>query len=195
MHAPLQALALALILLPLAPLQQRPATPGTPPARPEVTPKRTPAGDRIRENLLGAWELTEMDYDGTRFTGTACRGYFTVLPEHCTLIVRLTDPVRDQPGLIDMGFSAGTYRWSYDDSRLALEFSTLLAGTDIDDPDGIVRYEAPGARREYEVQVGERDLVLNRGQGKRRFFFRRIGKSSAPAKAATPPVQGTGEQR
>lgn len=197
MHAslPLLGLALAISIAPLASPQQAPGRAGAPPPGPaELTPRRTPAGDKVRENLLGVWELVEADWNATRFSGASCRGYLTVLPEHCTLIVRLEDTVQNLPNTIDVGLTAGTYRWTYDDSKLSMVFSTLLAGTDMEDANGIVRYEPIGARREYSVTVGERDLVLTRGQGERRLFFRRLAKGTPPTPKAeakpnaTPPI-------
>ncbi|MBM3987697.1 MAG: hypothetical protein FJ294_07045 [Planctomycetes bacterium] len=203
MHAalPLFGLTLALSIAPLAPqplrpTQQAPGRAGGAPVAPvEITPRRTAAGDMARENLLGVWEIVEADWDATHFRGASCRGYLTVLPEHCTLIVRLEDTVKNLPNTIDVGLTAGTYRWTYDDSKLSMVFSTLLAGTDMEDIGGIVRYESIGARREYSVVVGERDLVLTRGQGERRLFFRRLSKGipSAPkANAKAPPAPATG---
>jgi len=194
MHAalPLFGLALALSIAPLAPqplrpTQQAPGRPGGAPAGPvEITPRRTAAGDKARENLLGVWELVEADWSATRFSGANCRGYLTVLPEHCTLIVRLEDTVKNLPNTVDVGLTAGTYRWTYDDSKLSMVFSTLLAGTDMEDANGIVRYEPIGARREYAVVVGERDLVLTRGQGERRLFFRRLSKGIPTTPKAAP---------
>jgi hypothetical protein len=191
MHAslPLIGLALALSIAPLALPQQAPGRAGGPPPGPaELTPRRTAAGDRVRENLIGVWELVEADWSATRFSGANCRGYLTVLPEHCTLIVRLEDTVKNLPNTIDVGLTAGTYRWTYDDSKLSMVFSTLLAGTDMEDANGIVRYEPIGARREYSVVVGERDLVLTRGQGERRLFFRRLAKGAAPTAPKAPPA-------
>ncbi|MBM3990022.1 MAG: hypothetical protein FJ298_03335 [Planctomycetes bacterium] len=197
-------LAIALSVAPLAPQprrssQQTPGRTGAPSAGPiEITPRRTAAGDKARESLLGVWELVEADWSSTRFSGANCRGYLTVLPEHCTLIVRLEDPVTNLPNTVDLGLSAGAYRWTYDDAKLSMVFSTLLAGTDMDDPDGVVRYEPVGARREYSAVVGERDLVLTRGQGERRLFFRRLSKGipgapkpdakSPPTSPPTPPT-------
>lgn len=191
MHAslPLLGLALALSIAPLALPQQAPGRAGGPPPGPaELTPRRTAAGDKVRENLLGAWELVEADWSATRFSGASCRGYLTVLPEHCTLIVRLEDTVKNLPNAIDVGLTAGTYRWTYDDSKLSMVFSTLLAGTDMEDANGIVRYEPIGARREYSVVVGERDLVLTRGQGERRLFFRRLAKGASQIAPKAPPA-------
>ncbi len=193
MHAslPLLGLALALSIAPLALPQQAPGRAGGPPPGPTaITPRRTPAGDKVREDLIGVWELVEADWSATRFSGASCRGYLTVLPEHCTLIVRLEDTVKNLPNTIDVGLTAGTYRWTYDDSKLSMVFSTLLAGTDMEDANGIVRYEPIGARREYSVLVGERDLVLTRGQGERRLFFRRLSKGTPPRRPQGPSDAG-----
>lgn len=190
MHASLPALALALALLPLSgPPQSTPPPTPKPPTR--VRPM--PESERIRAEVLGVWELVRTELAGRSYVGGDCKGYLTIVPEYASLIARLSEPIPGRPNLADMGFTAGTYRWNYDDSRLQFTLQTLLQGSDFDDPDGLVIYEAPGSRRDYEIIVAGNDLTLTRGQGQTRMFFQRLSRGIPPAPKDPAAPAGTGK--
>lgn len=202
MHSTALAALAALVLLPLAALQstpspavQEPAGQKPAPAEPKLPSrtKRVSESDRIRAEVLGVWQLDRTELAGRSYVGADCTGYLTVVPEYATLVARLAEPLQGRPNLADQGFTAGTYRWSYDDSRLQFSLQTLLHGSDFDDPDGLVIYEAPGSRRDYEIIVAGNDLTLTRAGGQTRMFFRRLTRGIPPApKDDAAPTAGTG---
>ncbi len=192
MHSTALAALAALVLLPLVALQgtpppapagQDPAGQKPVPAEPKLPSrtKRVSEADRVRAEVLGVWQLDRTELGGRSYVGGDCGGYLTVVPEYATLIARLAEPLQGRPNLEDQAFTAGTYRWSYDDSRLQFTLQTLLHGSDIDDPEGHVLYEAPGSRRDYDIIVSGNDLTLTRAGGQTRMFFRRLTRGIPPA--------------
>lgn len=192
--AALAALALLPLVVPQAPPSQAPAGQKPPPAEPKLPSraKRVSESERIRAEVLGVWQLDRTELAGRSYVGGDCGGYLTVVPEYATLVARLAEPIQGRPNLVDQGFTAGTYRWNYDDSRLQFTLQTLLHGSDFDDPDGLVIYEAPGSRRDYEIIVSGNDLTLSRAAGQTRMFFRRLTRGIPPApKDDAAPATGT----
>jgi hypothetical protein len=175
--------SLAILALFALPLPQEGRQEPAPPAE-EKRGRAEIEAERIRNELCGAWQLVRAEIAAESFAGAQCLGYLIVQPEYCSLQARLTSP---QPGgqVSLAGMTAGTYRWSYEEGRLALSLSTLLAGSDLENPDGQIDYEPPGTRRDYEVVIARDDLTLTRGGGRTRMFFRRL----PPPKPVRKPEQ------
>jgi hypothetical protein len=133
----------------------------------------TAEAERISKELCGAWELVRADVSGQSFAGAGAEGYLIVTPGYCALEARLARPVQGGSG-VTAGLTAGTYKWSYDTTRLTLALSTLMHGTDMQNDEGQIDYEPPGTRRDYQVALSDDDLTLTRAGGQTRMEFRRM---------------------
>src|SRR5882672_5812860 len=89
--AQLSSAALLLALTPFATFQtpaKPPAADGPKPEKAEQTkPKSAPQleAERVRNDLLGAWQLVRFEMDGEVFSGATCRGYLLVAGEFLSL--------------------------------------------------------------------------------------------------------------
>ena len=138
MQASLSFLALALFLVPWSARQDAGDAPKLDPRAPHA--HAASEAERIQSDLCGAWELTQSEVSGRRFSGPQCAGFLVVAPGYCSLQARLSQPVQGATGVSIAGLTAGTYRWSYDTSRLTLALTTLMHGSDMQNDDGQIDY-------------------------------------------------------
>lgn len=179
MQPSLSLFAFALLVLPWS------ATVGSQTKPTEETPRKGRAqleAERIQAGLTGVWQLVNSEVAGTSFTGQQCAGYMIFTAEHCSLQARLATPPTGNASRVIAGFTAGTYRWSYDVGQLTLSLNTLLHGSDIQNGDGTITYEPPGTRRDYQISLTESDLILTKPGGQTRMTFRRVLNTPDPAK-------------
>ena len=135
---------------------------------------------RIRESFVGAWRLTSVVRGTSSYSGENCDGYMLVMPEMLSMQLRVAKPTTVLPGAVLEGFSAGTYRWSYDPTLLKVVIHTAMAVSDLE---GNLQWERAGAQREFEVIFVDDQLSLVR-RGEAEFNFTRIKPrpdSSAPS--------------
>lgn len=178
----LTAVAAAAISLPplrsllQAPPQDKPAE--TEPADPK---RKWPWGteeeaQRIREELQGTWRLVSARRSAATYEGEMCQGLMLVAAEHLSMQMRVLAPTGALQGTFIEGFSAGTYKWSYDLTRLKLVVHTAMAVSNFS---GVDDWEPPGTQREYDVLVGEDQLTLTR-PGEAEFSYVRVRPTPAP---------------
>lgn len=131
---------------------------------------------RIRESFVGAWRLTSVVRGTSSYSGENCDGYMLVMPDMLSMQLRVAKPTTALPGAMLEGFSAGTYRWSYDPTLLKVVIHTALAVSDLEGP---LQWERAGAQREYEVIFVDDQLSLVR-RGDAEFNFTRIKPRPEP---------------
>jgi len=191
--AQLSSAALLLALTPFATFQtpaKPPAADGPKPEKAEQTkPKSAPQleAERVRNDLLGAWQLVRFEMDGEVFSGATCRGYLLVAGEFLSLDLQVKSNYVRNLETQGQLFSAGVQRWQYEESRLVLT-TTSLIGVGNFTSEEVVTYERTGIPREYRVAFADDTLTLERNPGSR-MQFRRISKPATPLVATPPPVK------
>ncbi len=159
-----------------APPQDKPAD-----AKPDEGKRKWPWGteeeaERIREGMVGTWRLVSVRRSAATYEGEMCQGVMLVAAEHLSMQVRVLAPTGALQGTFIEGFSAGTYKWTYDLTRLKVVIHTAMAVSNFSGAD---EWEPPGTQREYEVLVNEDQLTLTR-PGEAEFIFARVRPTLAP---------------
>lgn len=145
-------------------------------------PKRTwPWGTeeetkRINEGLPGVWRLVSVRRSAATYEGDSCGGVMLVTAEHLAMQSRVFAPTGALRDTYIEGFSAGTYRWRYDPTRLKVVIHTAMAVSNFG---GDNDWEAPGTQREYEVLLNEDQLTFTRA-GEAEFNYIRERPTSQP---------------
>ena len=173
--------ALALVLLQPA----RPQDTGAPPSSGEKPglARQWPwgnasAADKLRQDLLGTWQLQRAQLSTQAYEGRDCGGYMLVLPEYLSMHTGFSRLNNKDPRPKPPTFASGTHRWTYDEGRLLLVMSALVAVNDMNDA-ARLEYEPAGTQREYAVDLAGDDLTLTRA-GAVRLDFRRVGPATFP---------------
>lgn len=145
------------------------------PPKPDAPRRGQPWGTdaeakRIRESFVGAWRLNSVVRGTSSYSGENCDGYMLVMPDVLSMQLRVAKPTTAVAGAMLEGFSAGTYRWSYDPTLLKIVIHTAMAVSDFE---GDLTWEPAGAQREFEVIFIDDQLSLVR-RGEAEFHFARI---------------------
>ncbi len=158
-------------------------------------------GDRVRESLLGAWQLTRGEIPALGVAGGGVAGYAIFIEGYMSMEVHAQG--KTVPDSQDSFFQTGTHRWKYEDTGVLETFS--LIGTHNVTDDEEYEFEQPGARRAYKVQVDGDRLVLERADRSARLNFMRLGKLRYPDDKdgpgvdffgrPIPPAEGEGKKR
>lgn len=132
---------------------------------------------RITEGLPGVWRLVSVRRSAASYEGESCSGFMLVTAEHLSMQSRVFAPTGALRDTYIEGFTAGTYRWRYDPTRLKVVIHTAMAVNNFSGQDD---WEAPGTQREYDVLLNEDQLVLTR-PGEAEFSYVRIPPTPQPS--------------
>ncbi|MEO6710334.1 MAG: hypothetical protein ABI054_03670 [Planctomycetota bacterium] len=172
MRTLLLPLTLALAFaLPQEPKVQEPPTP----RRPGFAGADVDAA-RLREEILGAWQLTRGEIPDLGATGSGVAGYALFIDGYMSIEVHVQGHA--DPDSENTFFQTGTHRWKIDDTS-NLETSGLIGTHNITE-DEEYDFEPPGIHREYKVKLDGGQLILERSDRKARLTFMRLGKLRFP---------------
>jgi hypothetical protein len=172
MRSILAPLTLALALA----LPQEPKdTPPIPPPKGGF-PGADVAAAKLREELLGAWQLTRGEIPDLGATGSGVAGYALFLEGYMSMEIHVRGNLG--PDSVNMFFQSGTHRWKLSDGSILESFSLIGANNTAQDEG--YDFETPGIRREYKVRIENDRLVMERPDRTARFTFMRLGKLRYP---------------
>lgn len=191
---------LTLILALAAPQDPKGQQP-TPPARQGGFETVESQGARLREGILGAWQLTRGEVPDLGVSSGGVVGYALFIDGYMSFEIHVIG--RTGPDDMDY-FQTGTHRWKLEDNGTLETFS--LIGTHNITEDEEFDFEEPGVRREYKVSMENDRMVLERSDRTSRFTFMRLGKLRFPDGKDSPGVdfygrpikakgEGEGEKR
>jgi len=139
---------------------------------------------RVRNEILGAWQLTRGEIPDLGTTGSGVAGYAIFIDGYMSIEIHVQgsgDPISE-----GVYFQTGTHRWQIAETGLLETFG--LIGTHNVTEDEEYDFEEPGVRREYKVQLEGERLTLTRTDHKARLTFMRLGKLRFPDGKEGPGV-------
>ncbi len=167
--APL-AIALA-FAAPQEPKGQEPAKP-----RPGTFEGADVKAARVREAILGAWQLTRGEIPDLGVGGSGVAGYALFMDGYMSMEIHVlaNQGSRSSEAL----FQTGTHRWKLEDNGTLDSYG--LIGTHNITEDEEFDFEQPGQRRSYKVRIDGEQLVLEKTDHTARLTFTRLGKLRFP---------------
>jgi hypothetical protein len=157
-------------------LPQQPGEPAQEPAKQGGFVSAAAEAAKLRENLLGAWQLTRGEIPDLGAGGSGVAGYALFLEGYMSMEMHVFGNTGGDSN--DEFFQTGTHRWKLDDRSVMETFS--LIGTFNTTEDEGYDFETPGLRREYKVRMDGDRLVLERPDRTARFTFMRLGRLRYP---------------
>lgn len=166
------ALALALAFqAPQVPAGQEPPTP-----RPGTFEGEDVRAARVRESILGAWQLTRGEIPDLGVAGGGVAGYALFMEGYMSLEIHAYG--NTAPDSQNTFFQTGTHRWKLADNGTLETYS--LIGTHNITEDEEYDFESPGQRRTYKVRIDNDEMVMEKADRTARMTFKRLGKLRYP---------------
>jgi hypothetical protein len=149
----------------------------------EPPPRRAPGFEteadrsaRVREGILGAWQITRAEIPNLGVTSGGVAGYAIFIEGYMSLEVHVLG--NTDPNSANTFFQTGTHRWKLEDNGVMETFG--LIGTNNITEDEEYDFEQPGQRREYRARIDGEQLVLEKADRTARFTLKRLGKLRYP---------------
>ena len=152
------------------------------PARPGGFESAEVQGGRLREGILGAWQLTHGEIPDLGVAGGGVAGYMLVMEGYMSIEIHVEG--NTSPDSPNQFFQTGTHRWKLENNGTLETFG--LIGTHNVTEDEEYDFEEPGLRRTYKTNLEGERLVLERSDRTARLTFARLGKLRYPDAKDSP---------
>lgn len=166
--------SLAIALAFAAPQNSKGQEPAAP--RPGIFEGEDVKAARVREGILGAWQLTRGEIPDLGASGGGVAGYALFMDGYMSLEIHVFG--NTAPDSQNIFFQTGTHRWKISDTGTLDTYS--LIGTHNITEDEEYELEQPGQRRAYKVRIDNEQMVLERIDRTSRLTFTRLGKLRFP---------------